>query len=630
MCGIAGVISNNKGKEVIGEMLRCMRHRGPDDSGTYVDDHAAIGMNRLAILDLSPLGHQPMQSHCKRYWIVYNGECYNYPDIRKKLEANGHQFTSRSDTEVVLQAFVTWGERCLHEMNGMFAFAIWDTLEQELFAARDHLGIKPFYYAIKDGAFIFGSELKTLSASGLIDRSLDHQAIFQYFSFGHVQQPRTILKDVQALMPGHRLIWKNESLSIKPYWSLTIKPSALNYNDATELLRIKINQAVNAQLISDRPLGLFLSGGLDSASVLAAMNSSGASIKTFSIGFDENPYAKNEAVEAQELAQFFGADHHQIILDSATVIDELDGFWKALDQPSTDGLNTYLVSKYAREQMTVALSGLGGDELFAGYARHARIKWKLEHGHALSVLGKSLIPEKLIASKNKLGRFAYRVKQNLDRGDVLRNYTYSRSLAVLPDTLSLLNPTLTDQFDFPGVFFGQYENLVLPDQSTELTKILAYDVQGFMESVLLRDMDAASMWHSLEVRFPLIDYTLVEFAFSLPDHFKLQRDQGHKPAGEGTLSYKESGAKKILLDAMQSALPKGFGERPKNGFKLPINLWLKGMRREQLRALVMDEKHRWSDVLNSDSIDSLWRGEMDYATLWKVLCFIRSTKALLE
>lgn len=624
MCGIAGII-NGQDKVNVELMVRAMVHRGPDDSGIYADAEAAIGMARLAILDLSPLGHQPMQSQCKRYWIVYNGECYNYQSIRNKLEALGDRFISNSDTEVVLQAYCRWGERCLAELNGMFAFVIWDTLEKKLFAARDHLGIKPFYYTIRNGVFAFGSEIKTLLSSGLVENQIDHDAVFQYFTFGHIQQPKTILQNVKALMPGHYLTWKESNVTIKPYWTLSPQRVPLSYTEAKEKLREQINRSVKMQLVSDRPLGLFLSGGLDSASVLAAMHASGASIRTFSIGFDENPYAKNEAKEAEVLAQHFGASHHNIIVDANLVKNELESFWKALDQPSVDGLNTYLVSKFASEHMTVALSGLGGDELFAGYSRHARILWKLANNNSVSSLMSVLLPDGLLKQKGGIGEWSYRIKQNVDRNDLLRNYTYARSMGPLSETLSILSDNLLGSIDTRDSFFNQYKELINITDTTNLNKILALDIQAFMQSVLLRDMDATSMWHSLEVRFPLIDYKLVELAFSLPDEYKLNFNPLQKPPAEGKLSYREAGNKKILMDTMEPVLPDGFADRPKNGFKLPMSQWVKTFKKEEVKTMVLDEKKAWEPYLSAEKIEQMLAQEDGaYHLIWKVLCFVKT------
>lgn len=628
MCGIAGVISKNEGKNVIGEMLRCMRHRGPDDSGTFSDDHAAIGMTRLAILDLSPLGHQPMQSHCKRYWIVYNGECYNFPEIRKRLEALGDRFVSHSDTEVVLQAYIRWGVACLQYMNGMFAFAIWDTHEKKLFAARDRLGIKPFYYSVQANYFVFASELKALLASTQVPFQVDAQAVHQFFWFGHVVQPRTILKNVQALPPGTSLTWQNGVIQESTYWSCEeFSDQAISYEQAKEELWKRIQQAVKLQLISDRPLGLFLSGGLDSAAVLLAMAKNGGQVKTFNIGFEENPFVKNEAEEARALANHVGASHEQLIISTDQVVSLLPHFFESLDQPSVDGLNTYLVSKYAAQAMTVALSGLGGDELFAGYSRHATLLWKGTH-NKLQPLSR-LFPLSLAARlPDRLANTLWRARVYGERDDFLLNYTAARTLSFSrPGILADDHVTRSMAHEYKETFAE-----ITTAYPRDLTRrILHTDLYGFMSSMLLRDMDAVAMAHSLEVRFPLIDHTLVEFAFRLPAEYKVVQ-RAVRPAGEGAYSYRESGAKRILLDVMEPMLPEGFATRPKNGFKLPLHYWLSQMNPNTLRAMIFDQQQHWEDVCDPVRVKDRWHqfasGKLHGAAFWKILTFVGVISAL--
>lgn len=629
MCGIAGIVGGLAEKrEAVQRMVRAMHHRGPDDSGVYADEAVAIGMARLAILDLSPLGHQPMQSHCKRYWIVYNGECYNFPEIRKRLEALGDRFVSHSDTEVVLQAYIRWGAACLQYMNGMFAFAIWDTHEKRLFAARDRLGIKPFYYSVQQSCFVFASELKALLSSTQVPFEVDAQGAHQFFWFGHVVQPRTILKNVQALRPGTSLTWQNGVLQENKYWSCdAFSDQAIGYEEAKEELWQRIQQAVKLQLISDRPLGLFLSGGLDSASVLLAMAKNGGRVKTFNIGFEENPFAKNEAEEARALANHVGASHEQLIISTEQVVGLLPHFFESLDQPSVDGLNTYLVSKYASQAMTVALSGLGGDELFAGYSRHATLLWKGTHNKLQSL--SRLFPLSLAARlPDRFANTLWRARVYGERDDFLLNYTAARTLSFSrPGILADDHVTRSMAHEYKETFAE-----ITTAYPRDLTRrILHTDLYGFMSSMLLRDMDAVAMAHSLEVRFPLIDHTLVEFAFRLPGEFKLIQKAG-RPAGEGTYSYRDSGAKRILLDAMEPMLPDGFATRPKNGFKLPLHYWLSQMNPNTLRDMIFDQQRNWEDVCDAailqDRFNQFTSGKLHGAAFWKILTFVGVISAL--
>ncbi len=628
MCGIAGVVGSNNPNRV-DWMVKCMRHRGPDDSGVMELGNAVIGMSRLAILDLSQSGHQPMISHCKRYAIVYNGECYNFREIRSKLEALGDVFVSQSDTEVVLQAYARWGEECLQMMNGMFAFAIWDTQENTLFAARDHIGIKPFYYTQQDGDFIFASEINTLLQGG-VSADIDRAAVFQYFTFGYIQQPLTILSNAKALQPGHCLTYRNKQLSIKKYWQISASHKNVSFEDAAIELTERLRKSVKLQMISDRPLGLFLSSGLDSASVLAAMKMNGVSAKTFSIGFEENLYTKNESHEAAELAQFFGSDHTDITLQANDVINLLPQYFQSLDQPSVDGLNTFLVSKFAAQSMTVALSGLGGDELFAGYSRHSLLLWKSRHRN-LQWLSRLATPRAAVHMPQKLADLLWKGRAYGESSDFLLNYTLARTLT-FPSYHGLLK---VGDRDILNSYKTVFANLgLLSESDTTLDKILKLEAYTFMSSNLLRDMDPASMTHSLEVRFPLLDKNIMEFAFSLPDHFKVDISNQPRPRGEGSKSYSETGAKKVLLHAMQPYLPPGFAEKKKNGFKLPTNYWLRKMGDAKLKEFIFDQHAVWSSFLDEKKAYQLYTEFVTNPTadpaFWKLFSFVGTMASLLR
>jgi asparagine synthase (glutamine-hydrolysing) len=634
MCGIAGVVGLREPEQILRRMVKQIHHRGPDDKGVYSEEELSIGMTRLAILDLSPLGHQPMQSHCGRYWIVYNGECYNFKEIRLKLEACGDRFRSTSDTEVVLQAYVRWGVDCLNEMNGMFAFAIWDTQDRKLFAARDRLGIKPFYYTCTGSGFVFASEIKTILVSGLTDFILDHEAIVQFFTFGYVQQPRTIVESIKALGPGDYLIFEKGVCKIKSYWKNENRIKArLSFHDAKATLIEKITAAVRRQMISDRPLGVFLSGGLDSATVLMALASSQANSHTFSLSFDANPYAKSEENEAKELSKHFGSLHEQITLDNQSVLNDIPHFFNSLDQPSIDGLNTYLVSKYASRSMTVALSGLGGDELFAGYSRHSILRWKSIH-KSTEWLSRMIPLRAIMMLHGKLGDLLWRAKAFGESTNTILNYTFARTLEPPGNIAEYFSKDFAGQININESYQNVFSEFNGNFEKGSLNEILNLDLYCFMSSMLLRDMDSTSMAHSLEVRFPLIDDELIQFAFSLPEEYKLKPISNGRPKGEGTQSYKESGSKRILMEAMEKFLPKGFGDRAKNGFKLPIEYWLKQYSRSQLNELILDESSCWADYLQKEKIQKVISNFLTVneggQQLWKILSFVRVLESLKE
>lgn len=626
MCGIAGIVGkgDRKAAEV---MVRCLHHRGPDDSGIFSTDDLAIGMARLAILDLSPLGHQPMQSHCKRYWIVYNGECYNYQSIRKKLEAAGDKFTSNSDTEVVLQAYVRWGAECLQMMNGMYAFAIWDTQEKKLFAARDRFGIKPFYYTTSKGPFLFSSEIKSLLASGHVDFDVDPSSVFQYFTTGYIQQPATIIRNVYALQPAHYLVWQNNAMTTHRYWDFsTITPVAIEYEEAKAGVLEHLKTAVKQQMISDRPLGLFLSGGLDSASVLASMAMNNASIKSFSLAFEDQS-VKNEGNDARELANHFGAEHHQITLDLQEAIGNLDHYFNTLDQPSLDGFNTFLVSKFAAREITVALSGLGGDELFLGYSwqrnllhrqQTAGIGNKLVSGVLNPALFNTLLAMPGVDTLMRIrGKYGYKDLRsdyiNLAlsaQGGLHTNYKVLSDAVKRSISLNDIYKSLSDVLTSPGE----------PGPFVEASYLTS---KSFMSSQLLRDMDAASMAHSIEVRFPLIDHELFEFAVALPDKFKVQT---LKRGREKEDTYLSSTSKRILLDTILPYLPESFLTRKKNGFKVPIHSIINRMPTEEFKSRIFDFKSDWAQWLDEKLIQKLYDQTIQSGSRplswWKILTFV--------
>lgn len=628
MCGIAGIIGvKQTGRTAVSAMVQAMHHRGPDDSGVYSDEDISIGMARLSILDLSPLGHQPMQSHCKRYWIVYNGECYNFMHIRKKLEQLGDRFISNSDTEVVLQAYVHWGANCLKEMNGMFAFAIWDGQQKQLFAARDRFGIKPFYFQQQSGSFIFSSEIKSLLASGNVPFEINPNAVFEYFTLGYIQQPATIVKQVEALPPAHYLLWQNGKLSTQCYWDFsTITPVTINYEDAKAGILSNLIKAVKQQMVSDRPLGLFLSGGLDSSSVLASMALNNVSIKSFSLSFVDNTVI-DEANDAQELAHYFGAEHHQLKLEVKDTLKYLDHYFNSLDQPSLDGLNTFLVSKFASDEITVALSGLGGDELFLGYSwqrnlllkRQSAIFWNRSiaqflNPSALGSMFKLPLVEKLFKVRNKYGF------ENLTADYV--NLALSSQDGV-HSNYKLVSKKIQQAVSLPSVH-SELERILKPTGSpTPFIEASYLTTKSFMASQLLRDMDAVSMAHSLEVRFPLIDHELFEFAVALPDEFKVKV---LKRGNEKDDTYVNSTSKRILLDTMMPYLPASFLSRKKNGFKVPLHTILNQIPESEFEARILGSSALWRDLLDERYIKRLYDQSVRTGSRplywWKILSFV--------
>jgi asparagine synthase (glutamine-hydrolysing) len=566
MCGIAGIIGDNN-TGILTNMLSATRHRGPDDSGTYTDNHCSIGMNRLSILDLSAAGHQPMISDDKRYVIVYNGEVYNYKSIRAELIKLGFTFHSNSDTEVILKGFIAYGKSILDKIRGMFAFVIWDNQNQTAFGARDHMGIKPFYYHHSNGVFTFCSEIKGMLQQPAIKKQVSSEGLSLFLSYGYVGAPYTILNQVFALKPGECFTLKNTYLNIETYWDIpTHAPTDLNYNQAKEKLKALIVDKVSEELVSDVPLGLFLSGGLDSTVVLAAMRLSGKEhIESFSLGFEG--FEASEEEDAAAAAKHFKTNHHTHIISGKTVAQEFEGFIDAMDQPCIDGLNVYLVSKYTKQHVTVALSGLGPDELFLGY------KWQR------SAAAPPLINPILF---NAIEPILRKVTPTRYKG-ILDYFKTSQNLVTF---YSVINRVLTDEaltaLNQPlnaalanRAWVQSYDNANEVDLYSRVSRL---DMKLFMGARVLPISDATSMYHSLEVRFPLIDKDLVEFSRTLPAVYKMNIEKAKhiRPWSkyEGVESYEGSGVKKILYETFKPELPAGFGTRAKKGFKFPYQQWM--------------------------------------------------------
>ena len=557
MCGIAGIVGDAS-PEAIDSMIGVMRHRGPDAFGTYVApaERCLLGHARLAIIDTSSAGRQPMK-YAARYWITFNGEIYNYRELRSELQSLGHRFATDTDTEVLLAAYASWGPSCLSRLSGMFAFGIWDTQSRELFLARDRIGIKPLYFANTLRGFVFASELRGLLASGLVERVADPQAIADFLSLGAVPQPRTILAGVEMLLPGHYAVLRDGIFTRTQYWSITQAPKPSvppppRFEAQASRLRHLLEAATARHLVADVPVGAFLSGGVDSRIVVGLMSGVARDrIRTFTIGFEGARSFYDEREAARDAAASFDCIHTETVLTAFEVERAADQVLADVDQPSVDGFNTWFVSRAARATVTVALSGLGGDELFAGYrhfatlARASRalpagLSWLMPVARMLAEvpprrLGRAI--EQL--SSDAPGRIATlrRIlrddeKQAILQGSAMRSRTYK---------------PITD-----------YCRTLVTDTSDVINDLCVAEVTGYLRSTLLRDADAMSMAHSLEVRPVLLDHEVVEFAAALP---------GQSKAG-GALG------KRVLLAACRDLLPSDIGRRAKRGFEIPVVDWL--------------------------------------------------------
>lgn len=569
MCGINGIYGLEDtlfAKQKIAAMNTCMKHRGPDDEGVFVKEKIALGHRRLSIIDLSAAGHQPMQSSDGRYHIVYNGELYNYQELKfelKRVVANSGQqayfFQTNTDTEVIIAAYARWGADCLKRFNGMFAFAIWDDVQKELFIARDRMGIKPLYYCLTNGIFAFSSEIRSLLQSELIPRKLNAAALIDYLRYQTVHAPDTIVKGIKMLMPGNYIQLKNEKVTAHCYWDIikdvSTQAAGKNYQEVCKDVNTLLTKAVERRLIADVPFGAFLSGGIDSSAIVGLMSKvSTEKVKTFSITFDEHEFS--EARYAQLIAKKFNTDHHEIKLQPADFIEQLPHALKAMDHPSGDGPNTYIVSKATKEAgITMALSGLGGDELFAGYDVFKRFL-ELKNKNVLTRM-----PRFLRASGGnaltlvKPGVASEKIAELLKQPSIDFTSFYPLSRQVLMD--KKIKSLLKDETLAKNKITEQLKEQDLSMLTSDISKVSYGEITTYMQNVLLRDTDQMSMAHALEVRVPFIDYTLVEYVLGVPDKFKFP-----------------SSPKKLLVDALGDLLPPEIVNRPKMGFTFPWKQWM--------------------------------------------------------
>lgn len=627
MCGICGIARQaEQGLSDIVERVKRMcdaqAHRGPDDAGLWAarDGRVCFGNRRLAIRDLSPAGHMPMTNADGSLWITYNGEIYNVDEIRPQLERLGYQFCSSSDTEVILHGYAAWGGEVVQHLRGMFAFAIAEVdsagLARRLFLARDRLGIKPLYYSQQGGTFLFASELKALRASGLIGSEIDPAALTGYLMLGAVPNPLTIYQGVKALSPASTLCWEQGRITVQPYWQPpTEVDEAITPEEAVARVREMLLEAVRIRLVSDVPLGAFLSGGLDSSAIVALMRAaSGGVIRTCSMTFAEAAY--NEAPYARAVAEAAGAEHFERVIGSADVKREWDKLLTALDQPSVDGVNTYFVSQTAREAgLTVALSGLGGDELFGGYPntfhdvprvlQALRLAQSVPGGAALARIVLSVMPGK--------ARWT-RVKDALQvPASAASAYLTRRGLFAPGEVRELLQPELWQQgaaqFDAAAHVEACVNARVngTAYHGSGFDWVSRAELRTYMHQQLLRDTDVMSMTHSLEVRVPLIDHRLVEMVLRLPE--TVRRQDG------GTL-------KPLLRQAAGKDLPAVVTQRQnKQGFTFPFAVWLRGELRLQVRtALEQVQARGWLQAPAVQRVrEDYEAGRVHWSRLWALV-----------
>ena len=578
MCSISGILGRVS-RDVVERMNHSQRHRGPDDCGIANCGGVLLGNTRLAIIDTSTAGHQPMNDPQTGNWITYNGETYNFKDLRNELEQE--TWSSNTDTEVVLRAYAKWGINTFARLRGMFALAIWDDQRQTLVLARDPLGIKPLYYYADGQQFIFASELRALLASGLVPRKLSASGVDSYLANGSVEAPLTIIDGVEQLLPGHCL-QVNGHLELRDIEFATPNSQSIdgNRDEAIARLRSELEESVRLHLVSDVPLGVFLSGGMDSSALVALISRiSDQRPKTFSVVFDEAAYT--EAPFSRAVAERFNTDHSEIRLSEDHLLGILPTAIAAIDQPTMDGLNTFVVSSAVkREGITVALSGLGGDELFAGYPSFRR---------ALKLGAMSPASRRFLRAASGVGKFA------LNGSVQRRKFWQLMNSEGRPEDVYRISRQLFSTgavTELTGREASNHASNGHRHDSDIVNAISRLELRGYMTNTLLRDTDAMSMAHSLEVRVPFVSVRLVDFVLSLPGEWKLRGGDGPKP---------------LLADVMSDLLPRDFMSRPKMGFTLPFEKWMQGKMRSELSAVLGDEKRLSLVGLNSEIVGKVWR-----------------------
>lgn len=583
MCGIVGAVSSHPGaveQLLVRRMCALIRRRGPDDDGFYFGDRVGLAMRRLAIIDVRT-GKQPMHNEDGTIWVVFNGEIYNYRELREDLLKRGHTLTTSSDTECLVHLYEEYGDTFATHLRGMFAFAIWDDRRKRLVMGRDRLGIKPYYYWHDGESLYFGSELKCLLAVEHFERKIDLRAFSDYFTYKYVPGPRTIYEGIQEIPPGHVAVWQEGKLAFTRYWQLQHTPGPerpVEYY--AEGLRHHLEEAVKLHLVSEVPLGAFLSGGIDSSAIVAMMSRAGqGTVKTFTIGFEDGQVGVDERPFARTIAEQYGTDHSEYLYENPQkqVADMLPAIVEAFDEPFADSsaIPNYMVSEAARKFVTVALSGTGGDELFAGYERYrgamAAEKYRAIPGWLRRGVVTPLVRH--LPEMRAAGLWIDRAKRFVDGAELPLPQRYQRFLAAFDeaDKAALFSGDVRAELAKLGPYQTPLAMSRVPGVGDPLEAMLASDQATYLVDDELRKTDRLSMWHSLEVRVPFLDHKVVEFAATIPARYKLM----------GMTK------KFVLLKAVDGMLPPSILNRRKQGFSIPLADWLRG----PLRPLVNDLLH---------------------------------------
>jgi len=604
MCGIAGWIGP-RDPEALARMRAALRHRGPDEEGEYVNDSVTLIHERLSIIDLAS-GQQPISSPDGRHTIVFNGEIYNYLSLRENLIARGHTFKTHSDTEVILHLYMEEGDACCEQLQGMFAFAIWDNRERTLFLARDRLGIKPLFYAQAGGRFVFASELKAILAQGETPRALDPQSLDHYLTFMYVPAPNTIIKGVKKLQPGHTLTWKEKNAAVRKYWELPpadADAGGVSMAAAAENLAGVLQEAVGCRLMSEVPLGAYLSGGLDSSLVVGLMaRTSAGPVNTFSVGFEERGF--DERPYSRQVADTFATAHRELVVKHHDA-NELPRIIRALDEPVADSaaIPTYFMAELTREHVTVVLTGEGADELFAGYSHYKLLCWF----DRLAWAGPGAAARWLASEfgPTSLGRGMAYAGNLRDRAEA---YLALKSVFTSAEKERLYSPGLRRSVAQGAPAESVVRKYLTAGDGPYLHQLLRLDLATWLPDDLLVKVDRMTMAHAVEARVPYLDHRVVEAVMRMPPHWKLRRFTG----------------KRILRSVGRKVIPKAIAGRRKTGFAVPVGEWAAGQMRELVAEMLGAEAVKRRGLFAAEAVSPLV-GRSSYSMfqrrqLWTLLC----------
>jgi asparagine synthase (glutamine-hydrolysing) len=613
MCGICGRLNFDERPieaTVIQKMCGVLAHRGPDDEGIYLNGSVGLGHRRLSIIDLET-GHQPMSNESGEVWIVFNGEIYNFTEIKGELELKGYRFQTKSDTEVILRAYEEYGVEALNRLRGMFAFVIWNEKEKSLFLARDRLGIKPLYFYFDKKKLVFASEIKGILADHEIPREIDEKGLNNFFSYGHSVAPHTIYRGIEKLLPGHYLICRESKVQIREYWdckdlfdsNLTEGEASLQ-EEGFQLLK----GSVQEHLVSDVPLGAFLSGGLDSSLVVGLMTREMEKpVKTFSVGF-ESKGRYNELDDAQTVAEYFGTDHHELVVASDDLLKTLDRLIYHYDEPFGDAASipVCILSEFARSEVKVVLTGEGGDEVFGGYRRY----WAEAYSEYYRLLPEPL-RKGIGQGVSLLPRFRRLKKASNTMGILSGPERYGHWLIVFDREMrkNLFSPELwakMTQFDE----FEVYRKYYLEENPDLVNRIMYVDQKTWLPDDYLEKMDKATMAVGLEARVPFLDHRLIEFSSRVPSRYKVRGMQ----------------TKHLLKRIAKGILPEQILKKPKHGFAVPTDPWFRGELKDFVYEVLFDPRTKKRDYFNPKTIEKIYKAHLDGrevndSHLWLLLNF---------